>query len=44
MELINHFNFISRAVASIIVSFPKVRGRAKAYEKFIVMAEVCKFM
>ena len=40
MDLINHFNYISRAVASMIAQEPKVRQRAKIYEKLILMAEV----
>ena len=40
MNIINHFNFISCAVASVIVKEPKVRHRAKIYEKFINLAEV----
>ena len=41
MNLINHFNYMSRAVASMIAQEPKVRHRAKIYEKFIILAEVC---
>lgn len=43
MNLINHFNYMSRAVASMIAQEPKVRHRAKIYEKFIILAEVCLF-
>ena len=40
MALINHFNFVSRAVASVIVKERQVRLRAKLYEKFVALAEV----
>ena len=40
MDLINHFNYFSRAVASLIIQEPKVRQRAKIYERLISLAEV----
>jgi len=39
MEMINHFNYVARAVGSMLVSEPKVRQRAKLFEKFILLGE-----
>lgn len=44
MNIISHFNYISCAVASVIVKEPKVRHRAKIYEKFVSLAEHLRSM